>query len=150
MSRAGDALQAFYEDAGLRDELTDEEAKPLFQWAEAELGKLDAQGADDAVFEEKVGELRRLLRGMNRLVGRRAEFATQADDGALTRLTEHANALGYALHPDQLARFAALGATLDGVGAVRALTTLITGTPAAPDAPITSPPLSESAEDIDL
>jgi hypothetical protein len=128
MSRADDALQALYEDASLRDELGDEEANTLLKWAAGELAKLG--DADESVFEEKTRELRRLLRGMNRFVGRRAEITAQADDTALLKLSEHANALGYALSPDQLAEFAAQGAALDGVSAVQALTRLISGTAA--------------------
>ncbi len=132
MSRAEDALQGFYEDASLRDELRDDEANELLKWAESELTKLDATGADDAVFEEKLGELRRLLRGMNRFVGRRQEITAQADDESLVKLTEHANALGYALSAEQLAQQAGELASLDAMSAIKNLTSLIneTGTPA--------------------
>lgn len=164
MSRAENALQAIYEDPGLRDELQDAEAEKLLKWAEAELVRLDASGADDAAFDEKVSELRRLLKGMNRLVGRRDQIGAQASDDALDKLVAHANALSYALTPDQLAAFAREGAALDGVSAVERLTALIsqTGTPAhshteppveeqvmdAPTEPPAEPPVEPQAADV--
>lgn len=128
MSRAENALQAIYEDPGLRDELQDAEAEKLLKWAEAELTRLDASGADDAAFDEKVSELRRLLKGMNRLVGRRDQIGAQASDDSLDKLAAHANALGYGLTPDQLAAFAREGAALDGISAVERLTALVSQT----------------------
>lgn len=138
------ALQALYEDASLRDELRDDEANELLKWAEAELVKLE--GADEAVFDEKVGELRRLIRGMNRFVGRRADLSAQAGDESLAHLSQHADALGYALSPDQLAQFAANAAALDGVSAVQALARLINGAGTAP--PADSPPNANPPPDL--
>ena len=138
MSRVDSALEALYEDASLRDELRDDEANELLKWAEAELVKLDESGATDADFESKIAELRQLVRGLNRFVGRRAEISAQAGDTALVKLTEHAGALGYALTPDQLAQFGAQHAAADGVSAVQSLTKLISS--ASQAAPAAEPP----------
>lgn len=146
MSRVENALQAIYEDPGLRDELQDAEAEKLLKWAEAELTRLDASGADDAAFDEKMSELRRLLKGMNRLVGRRDQIGAQASDDALDKLAANANALGYALTPDHLAAFAREGASLDGISAVERLTTLISQTE-APAQSHDQPPVEAQAAD---
>ena len=146
MSRVENALQAIYEDPGLRDELQDAEAEKLLQWAETELTRLDTTGADDAAFDEKVSELRRLLKGMNRLVGRRDQIGAQASDDALDKLAAHANALGYALTPDQLAAFAAEGAALDGISAVERLTALVSQTE-TPAHSHTEPPIAAQVAD---
>ncbi|MBE2268454.1 MAG: hypothetical protein IAE80_09510 [Anaerolinea sp.] len=143
MSRVETALQTLFEDPSVRDELHDDEANELFKWAEGELGKLESVEADDAAFEEKVGELRRLLRGMNRLVGRRADLSAQADDEALVKLTDHANALGYALTPAQLAASAGEIAALDAKSAIQRLTGLISGTDTPAHAHTEPPPEQE-------
>lgn len=137
MSRVDSALEALYEDASLRDELRDDEANELLKWAEAELVKLDTSGATDADFESKIAQLRQLVRGMNRFVGRRAEISAQGADDAVTRLTDQAAALGYSLTPEQLAQFGAQSAAADGVSAVQGLTKLISS---AGGAPATEPP----------
>lgn len=132
MSRVDSALEALYEDASLRDELRDDEANELLKWAEAELVKLDESDATDADFESKIAQLRQLVRGMNRFVGRRAEISAQGADDAVTRLTEQASALGYSLTPEQLAQFGAQSAAADGVSAVQGLTKLISSAGGAP------------------
>ena len=137
MSRVDSALEALYEDASLRDELRDDEANELLKWAEAELVKLDTSGATDADFESKIAQLRQLVRGMNRFVGRRAEISAQGVDEAVNRLTEQASALGYSLTPEQLAQFGAQSGAADGVSAVQGLTKLISS---AGGAPSTEPP----------
>lgn len=149
MSRAESALEALYEDASLRDELRDDEANELLKWAESELVKLDESGADDEAFEEKVGQLRRLIRGMNRFVGRRAEISAQADDQTLVKMSEQADALGYTLSPEQLVQYGAKQALMDGVSAIQGLTRLISGGTSG-DAPAeaqqSAPPPTESPE----
>lgn len=86
MTRAFDALQALLEDASIREDVTDEEAKPLFDWAAEQLKRLDAEKADDEQFDAAVGALRRIVKSLNWVVGRR----TYADAASLAGFLDKA------------------------------------------------------------
>lgn len=140
MSRAQDALQRLYENADLRDELTDEEADTLLKWAEAELTRLDAASADDASFEAQADTLMSLLKRMNRFAGRQGQISAQGVDPAPTNIAGLATELGHPASPDQIA---ATG-TGDPASTIAALMALMSASAqAAP--PETESPVSVQA-----
>lgn len=144
MSRAQDALQRIYENADLRDELTDDEADAMLKWAEAELARIDAASTDDASFEAQADTLMNLLKRMNRFAGRQGQISAQGVDPAPTNIAGLATELG---HPASSEQIAATG-TGDPASTIAALTALmsVTTTPAAP--PETESPVSEQADPV--
>lgn len=121
MSRAEDVLMRLYEDADLRDELTDEEADRLLKWAETELSRLDASAADDAAFETQADTLMKLLKHMNRFAGRQGQLSAQGASQTPDTIATLASELG---HPSDAAKVAA-AATGDPATTLEALTALI-------------------------
>lgn len=77
-------------DPGLREELTDAEAEPLLQWGAAQVSRIARLAAEQAapeMLDEAVGNLRRLMMRMNRLIRLRAEGDTEQVRAELDRLT---------------------------------------------------------------
>jgi hypothetical protein len=121
MSRVEDAQMRLYEDADLRDELTDDEAEKLFRWAEAELARLDAASADDDAFEAQAETLMKLLKQMNRYAGRQGQLSAQGATEAPDKIAALASELG---HSSDAAHVAA-AATGDPISTIEALTSLM-------------------------
>ncbi len=94
MSRAEDALMGLYEDASLRDELVDDDAETLYHWAEAQIARIDAEFVDDAAFEEAVSALRRVLDGVNHVIGERAVKTAEENNQALAQIADSAKKIG--------------------------------------------------------
>jgi len=122
MSRAEDAVQRIYESADVRDELTDDEAETLLKWAEDELTRLDASGADDETFDAKVVTLMDLLKQMNVTPGNRAaqRSGRRSDAGAIASL---AGSLGHVADAQQIAA----AGTGDPTSTIQKLTQLMNG-----------------------
>jgi len=114
MSRADDIVQAFYEDPDLRDSLTDDEAEVLLKWAAEQANRLDAGGADDAAFEELAGQLRRLVKQINRYAGEGLYTPPDEQAVALTAIAERAGSIGLTAAPS----FSAQAATADPMAAL--------------------------------
>ena len=129
MSRAEDALMRLYEDADLRDELTDDEAAQMLKWAEAELTRLDASSPDDAAFASQVDALFDLLKRMNRFAGRQGQLAPQAfaqsNDQTPANIAALAAQLGHPASPEQVAGTG----TGDPSGTLTALINLMSAAP---------------------
>ena len=142
-ARAEAAVQALYEDADLRDELTDEEAQPLYHWAEAQIAQLDASAADDAAFETSADALRRLLKTVNRFVGRRGYATPEEQAEVFAKIAEPAQALGFSMPPEQPATFVQAQAAVDNQTALKTLLDQLSGGAAA--APAEAAPAPESA-----
>jgi hypothetical protein len=123
MSRAEDAVQRIYESADVRDELTDDEAEPLLKWAEAELTRLDASGADDATFDAKVVTLMDLLKQMNRYAGKQGQLSAEADDQTPGAIASLAGSLGHSADTKQIAA----AGTGDPTSTINRLTELMGG-----------------------
>ncbi len=121
MSRAADALMRLYENADLRDELTDDEADQMLKWAEAELARIDAASADDASFEAQADTLMDLLKKMNRFAGRQGQISAQGVDPVPSNIAGLATELGHAASPEQIAA----AGTGDPASTITALTTLM-------------------------
>jgi hypothetical protein len=81
------AIEQLYANSDLRSELTDDEAAPLLQWGEAQIGVLAGRGLDDAAFAESLTHLQAMMAGINRYVGSQSylppdELQTLLDDVA--------------------------------------------------------------------
>lgn len=143
MSRVEAALMRLYENADLRDELTDDEAERLLKWAEAELTGLDTPALDDVAFEAQVDTLMTLLKQMNRYAGRQGQASLQGVSETPGRIAALASALGHPASDEQIAAAGTgePGSTLD------ALTALLSAAPTnaptddiPPDEPPQAPP----------
>jgi hypothetical protein len=129
MSRADDAVMRLYENADLRDELTDDEAEALLKWAESEIARIDQAAPDDAAFEAQAEALTDMLKSTNRFAGRQGQASAQAADPLPASIAAGAAALG---HPVSAEQVAAAG-TGDPASTIEALTAMFSGqTPAAP------------------
>lgn len=94
------AIMNLYDDSSLTDELTDQPAKALLQWAEAQIPALAAQFPEEDPFEGAMKSLRGLLKGINRLVGQRDTLLPDERTAALKALMERAQALGFQPVPE--------------------------------------------------
>jgi hypothetical protein len=159
-ARVEATIQRFYEDADLRDELTDDEAQHLLRWAETELSKVDAASADDATFEVAAGTLSSLIKSINRFIGRRGYTTPEEQAAAFAKISAHAQALGYPLPADAFTPSFEAQAATDNVAALQALLSQIessaspadvqtVSTPEAPETPEApaEPPAAPPAHD---
>jgi hypothetical protein len=148
MTRVQNAIQRIYEDADLRDELTDDEAAQMLKWAEGELSRLDASGAEDAAFEAKLDALLSLLRKMNRFAGRQGQLSAQADAQSNDQATGSIAALASELgHPADAAQVAAAG-TGDPSGTITALIALLSSASTTQVTPV-SPTATQPQPSVD-
>jgi len=102
MSDAQRAIELLYEDAGLLDELADDDARLLMQWAEKEIEALALRHPDEAEFDEAVSQLRQLLTRMNRYVGRHAYLTPEEQQDWVRKIVESASNLGYNIPIEQM------------------------------------------------
>lgn len=93
-AQAERGVQSLYEEADVRDELTDDEAQALFQWAEEQVARLAAEELDDETFDTAVAHLRRLMRGMNRFAARQADMTFDDQQAMLGKMQVSASAIG--------------------------------------------------------
>jgi hypothetical protein len=142
VSRAENVAQAFYEDPDLRDSLTDDEAEVLLRWAAEQAARLDASGADEAAFDELTGQLRRLVKQINRYAGEGAYTPPDEQAADMTAIAESASAVGL----NALPAFSAQAAPTDPMEALTGL--LASLTPAsAPESPAESPVPPETPDE---
>ena len=145
MTRAGDVVQAFYEDPDLRDSLTDDEADVLLRWAGDQAARLDAGGADDAAFDALAAELRRLVKQINRYAGEGAYAPPEAQSAALSGISAGAQAVGLTVTPT----FSAQAAPADSMTALTGLlASLSPEAPAPPPAEDPAPNPDEEFHDL--
>ncbi|HEX2620793.1 MAG TPA: hypothetical protein VHL11_11615 [Phototrophicaceae bacterium] len=104
------ATTMLYEDESLTGELVDEEAQALMKWAESQLPALLAKHTDEAAFDQAFQELRSMVKGMNRLVGRRQELDDTEKQERLAKLTETSTSLGFRDVKDAATAFTAQSA----------------------------------------
>ncbi len=102
MSQAERAIESFYEDAGLLDELADSDAALLMQWAEKQIEALAGRNLGDDEFDETVSQLRQLLTRINRYVGRHAYLTPDEQHDWIAKIVESASALGYNMPVEQM------------------------------------------------
>lgn len=124
MSYAERAIERLYENEGLTNELTDNEAKPLLRWAESEIVRLDEAGLDEETFEAQFKLVRRVMKRINRFVARRADDTPDDNANALQRLADNLRELGHTVHTATLQATIAEQAALDNAAVVRRLLAL--------------------------
>ena len=115
------ALRALYEDPGLREDMTDDEASALLTWAEAQLPVLAAGAPDEAAFDAQAQAFRALLTKINRYIGLSSYAPPDQTQAALNEALAAAPAAGLSLDPTA-GLSAQTAAPLSGVEAVNALT----------------------------
>jgi len=126
-------VESLMSDPGLRDELTDDEARPLMDWglsqAAAIARRMAAQASAESL-DDAVGDLRKLMKRINRLVGHRREGDPELVRKDLRRLAKYSERLfgGTVVRPDeaQLETFLAEQAVLDNRGIVERLLAMFT------------------------
>lgn len=94
MTRPEDILQRLYEDTGWREDLTDAEANQLLSWAERKLYQVDAQAAAESDFEAKVENVQRVLRKINKFVGRRGSLTAEEQQATLNEIAALSDVAG--------------------------------------------------------
>lgn len=136
-SRIQSAMERLYEDMSLRDELTDDEANALLQWGEEEITRLanDSANADESAFDNAMSNLRKVLGGLNRIVGRGPDMPAEQQAAAAQAVAASAQALGYSVSSGDVAfpvqAQSAEGGEPDRISAIQALTALIKSAGAA-------------------
>jgi hypothetical protein len=98
------ATTQLYEDAGLTEDLVDEEANALLKWAEAQIPIMIARYTDETAFDERFKALRTLVKSVNRLFGQPDDPEKQE---RMAKIAESASALGYPVNPVELTDFTA-------------------------------------------
>lgn len=121
MNRAEAAVQALYEDSRLREDLIDDEADVLLQWAEKKLIELDESDVDDTTWQQAVTTFKGLMRGVNQFIGQRAYATYEAQNAAYETIQAQAAALNLPLPEPDEPQFSAQMATDDALEALKAL-----------------------------
>jgi hypothetical protein len=142
MSQAERAKQELYGEAGVRDELTDDEADVLLKWAETQIDSLAAQGMDDQSFDQSFKHLRHIVTNINRYTGKRTYASPEELQGFLDQMVVEAQALGANVTAEQLAAPSAQAAD-DNIALIQSLTAMVT--PGAIS--MEHPPISASVTD---
>lgn len=83
-------IERLYEDEGLTDFLTDDEAQILLGWGEQQLKSLSSLSAKPDKLDEAAHQLHRVIRTMNRLMGQKTELSETQMVQRLLRLVEQA------------------------------------------------------------
>lgn len=144
------ATTQLYEDAGLTEDLIDEEANALLKWAEAQIPVMIARYTDETAFDEAFKALRTFVKSVNRLFGQPTDDTEKQE--RMTKIAEAASALGYPVNPVELTDFTAQSAAPHETGSSKveaiksllgrvssaAADTIITNSPSLP--PTTSAP----------
>ncbi len=84
-----------YEIPSLTEELRDDAAKLLLKWGEQQVQWLAMRGDESLPFEDACGQLQRLMKYINRFIGRRVYADADKLEKIRTRLLEAATTLGY-------------------------------------------------------
>jgi hypothetical protein len=137
-----------YEDASLTEDLIDEEAKKLLQWAETQLPDLIAKYPDETAFDEAFKALRTMVKGMNRFVGQRASMDETEKQDRLGKIASAAVTLGFnptaAVGSAQVARHEQEQSNMDVLEDLLRLFSPATAAPQAAE-PVPSPNLPAPA-----
>ncbi len=118
-------IQQLYEVASLTDELRDEAAKILLRWGEEQVQWLAMGGVVAGDFEENCGDLRSLIRRINRFAGRRSGMDPDKQREAMDKIVGAALNLGYTVHVPDLVEYLQQPATDDEVKTLQDLIALL-------------------------
>jgi methionyl-tRNA synthetase len=121
------AVESLYEETAARDELDDDEAEILLQWAETQIQRLADQDMDDESFDEAYTQVIRLLTRMNRFAARRADLPLEEQKTFLSRIAESASAVGLVVSETQMDAYLAQPVAQDGSTHIQSLITLVAG-----------------------
>jgi hypothetical protein len=122
--QAAKAIQMLYSDAGIREDLIDEEADVLLKWAEGEIRALAIHPQKQEPFPDAFGKLRKMVTQMSRYVGRRGNMSPQEQLDALGEIAALGKSLGYPVERPAAQAQADLG-TMDNMAAIKALTAML-------------------------
>lgn len=99
-----DAISAqqerLYESSSLRDDLNDEEATMLLNWAEMQVARLARDFPDE--FEQKCRFLRQLVKGINRFIGQREFNDLEGQREYLNKFVKYLEPLGFDANEETL------------------------------------------------
>lgn len=121
MGKAERAMERLYGDISLREDLTDDEAKPLFKWAEQKVMELDSTTEDEEVFDEKFKQLRRMMKRMNHFIGYRASEAPEEQRETLHKMMESASEIGIRIDETQMESFFSAQSSLSNDEALQSM-----------------------------
>lgn len=130
-AQAERAVQAIYEDPGLREELVDEEADILLKWGEDRAVELSERGLEDEPFDRLYDNLRLLIAQINRFIGKREGMPPQTRRDTLIEISKLARLLDYRIGDAEVEAFEARQAALPADEALRDLTAMIKPKPPA-------------------
>lgn len=99
------AVAALYDEADLRDELTDLEAQAVLIWAELQIDCWAEAGLSDLVFDARIASLFELLKAINRFGGRRLGATPEVLRALLDDVATAAPPAGLALAPAVMVAF---------------------------------------------
>lgn len=141
------ATSRLYEDASLTEDLIDEEAVKLLQWAETQLPDLVAKYPDETEFDEAFKALRTMVKGMNRFVGQRASMDDTEKQERLGKISAAAVALGFnpaaTIGTAQVARREREQSNMDVLDDLLRLFSSVPAMPQAAEDPMLSPDVPE-------
>lgn len=120
------AMQRLYEDPSLTEELTDDDAKMVLEWAQEQVKQLAAKFTDEAAFDDAVKSLLRVVKNANRVVGQR-DFADPTEqEERIDKMTEAAMGMGVVTATAQAAEVRDQLNALSSTDALKRLLTMFT------------------------
>lgn len=128
------AVDQLYANSDLRSELTDDEAAPLLQWGEAQIATLAGRELTDPAFDEAITHLHGVMTRVNRYVGGQSYLPPTELQTLLAEMAAEAQLLGADALPGGIVIAQSAGDT-GNVGAIRALTGLLTPRESLPPMP---------------
>ena len=115
------AMIRLYENESLTENLTDDAAKTLLRWAEAQIMTLAENNEDETAFEDLFTTLRRLTRTMNTFAGLAAQMDTTKQQTYMEEIKDLATQLGFNVMDEQFSAYNASMIGLDETERVRQL-----------------------------
>lgn len=133
------ATETIYE-SGVAGDLTDEPAMVLLQWGEAQLPLLMAKDSDDAeAFEADFEMLRRIMKGVNRIIARASDYSTEQLETRMGKVMEWAQELGLPATPDALPGYIEGFDKMDEKAQVTGIVAILSPPPAPEEAETETP-----------
>ncbi len=115
------AMMRLYENESLTENLTDDAAKTLLRWAEAQVMTLAENNEDETAFEDLFATLRRLTRTMNTFAGLAAQMDTTKQQTYMEEIKGLATQLGFNVMDEQFSAYNLAMTDLDETDRVRQL-----------------------------
>lgn len=119
------AIVRMYEDMSLTDQLSDETASIMNNWGEAQIKLMASRMDDEAIFDQRFHGLRRVMKTVNKFVGKRDEMDADKRRAYIRRIAERAHEIDYPAPFDGIAPIADAQPNLDEAGSLRSLLAFI-------------------------